>query len=84
MGGLDPRGCYLIVVSPELAALVGIVVIELGQLIVLVDARTRSRENERKIDVLLRSLGLDPEDPPTYDGLHPAEPRRTDGGDRGD
>lgn len=70
----------------EIAALLGVLVsIELAQLGILGSTYLRSRHNERRLDVLLRSLGFDPDDLPTYDGLQePREPRRADGGDERD
>lgn len=69
--------------------------IVLAQLGLSADAWRRARRAEEtssdvegKIDVLLQSLGIDPDDPPEYplrDVSHRggSEPPRADGGDRG-
>lgn len=61
-----------------IAALLGVLVtIELAQLGVLVSTWGRSTDNQRRIEALLKALGIDPEDPPSYDVEVLA-----DGGDR--
>ena len=51
-----------------LAALLGVLVtIELCQLGVVASTWIRSRRNDRRTRVLLKSLGFDPDDLPTYE-----------------
>lgn len=70
----------------EIAALLGVLVaIELAQLGVLGSTWIRSKQNERRIRVLLRSIGIDPDDPPTFEIDETAHrAARADGGDRPD
>lgn len=41
--------------------------VQLGILGSLLDAMRRSRRNERRLRFLLQSLGVDPDDPPTWE-----------------
>ncbi|QLH85034.1 hypothetical protein [Halosimplex pelagicum] len=51
-----------------IAALLSVLVaIEIAQLGVLGSTWVRSRHNEHRLDALLNSLGIDPEDAPSYE-----------------
>lgn len=68
------------------AALLGVIVaIELAQLGVLGSTWVRSYRNERRIRVLLRSIGIDPDNPPKYDVRGGgSDAARADGGNSDD
>jgi hypothetical protein len=62
-----------------IAGLLGVLVaIELAQLGVLGSTWVRSRSNQRRIEALLSAIGVDPEDPPSYELTEV----RTDGGEQ--